>query len=64
MYIFNTDTTASIRSQCFCLSLVMSGYLARAQNSFYHFWTAVTCETLGLLAVAAFLELSEMPTAD
>ena len=35
-----------------------------AQNSFYHFRKVVTCATFGLLAVAAYLKSSNMPTAD
>ena len=35
-----------------------------AQNSLYNFRTVVTHATSGLLAVAAFLESSNMPTAN
>ena len=35
-----------------------------AQNSIYHFRTVVTHATSGLLAVAAFLKSSNMPTAN
>ena len=56
MYIHcNTDTAANIRSQCWCLLLVVSIYMTNAQNSFYHFRMAVTSATICLLAVAAFL---------
>ena len=63
-YVFNTDTAASIRSQWWCLLLVVSTYVACTQSSFYHFRMVVTHTTFGLLAVATFLELSNMPTAD
>ena len=46
------------------LLLVVSVYVARAQNSLYHFRTVLTHGTFGLLAIAAFLESSIMPTAD
>ena len=64
MYIFNIDTAASIKSQCWYLLFVVSVYVAHAQNSFYHFRTVVIHTTFGLLAVAVFLESSNMPTAD
>ena len=35
--------------------------VARAQNSFCHFSSVVACITFGLLAVAAFLESSNLP---
>ena len=37
---------------------------AHAQNSFYHFRMVIKCVTFGLLAVAAILESSNIPTAD
>ena len=42
----------------------MNVYVACAQNSFYHFWTVVTCATFDLLAVAALLASSNMTTVD
>ena len=39
-------------------------YAACAQNNFYHLRTVVTHATFGLLAVAVFLESSNMSTAD
>ena len=47
-----------------CLILVVSVYVAHAQNSIYYFMTVVTHATFGLLAVAAFLESSSMLTAN
>ena len=58
------DTAACIRSQCWCLLLVLSVYIARAQNSFCHFRMVVICATFGLLAVLVFLVSGNMPTAD
>ena len=62
-YIFNIDTATNIGYQRWYL-LVVNVYVARAQSSFYHFRTVVTCATFGLLAVAAFVMSSNMPTAD
>ena len=39
-------------------------YVAHAQNNFYYSRIVVKYATYGLLAVAAFLELSKIPTAD
>ena len=63
-YVFNTDTTASIGSQHWHLILVVSMYAAHAQNSFCQVRMVVTHGTFGLLVVAAFMESSNMPTAD
>ena len=63
MYIFNADTAASIRSHRWRI-LVVSRYVARAQNSFCHFRMVVTHATFNILAVEAFLVSSNMPTAD
>ena len=38
--------------------------VGRAQNSFCHFYMVVAHTTFGFLVVAAFLESSNMPTAD
>ena len=54
----------STKSQCQHLLLVVSVYEAQAQTSFYHFTMVVPCVTFGLLAVSAFLESSNIPTAD
>ena len=43
---------------------MVSVCVACVQNSSYYFRMVVACITFGLLAVAAFLELSNMPTAD
>ena len=64
LYPLNTDTAVSIGSQHWYLLLVVSVYVLHAQNSFYHFTTVVTSTTFGSLSVAAFLESSNMPTAD
>ena len=50
--------------QCWCLLLVMNVYVVHAQNSFYHYRMIVTHAPFGLLADAAFLVPSDMPTAD
>ena len=63
MYVFNKDTAANIKSQHWCLLLVMSMYAAFAQNSFYYLNMVVTHATFGLLAVAAYQVSCNMPTA-
>ena len=63
-YIFNIDTAASIGSQRWHSLLVMSVYVAHAQNNLYHFRMAVICATSSLLAVTTFLVSSNMPKAD
>ena len=60
----NIDTAGSVESQHWCLLLVVSVYIAHAQNSFYHFKTVITHAKFGLLEVAAFLESSNVLTAD
>ena len=64
IYVFNADTVANIQSQCWHLLLVVSVYMTCAKNSFYLLSTVVIHATFGLLVVAAFLESSEMSTAD
>ena len=59
------DTAASIRFPA--LVLIISGecaYSLYAHNSFYYFRMVVTCTTFGFLIVTAFLESSNMLTAD
>ena len=58
------DTATSIGSQLLHSLLVVSVYILHAQISFYHFRKVVTHATFGLLAVVAFLESSNMLTAD
>ena len=43
---------------------MVSVCVAHAQNSFYHFNTVVARITFALLAVAAFMESSNMPIAE
>ena len=62
-YVFNIDTATNIGYQRWHF-LVVNVYAACAQSSFYHFRTVVTHATFGLLAVAAFVMSSNMPTAD
>ena len=64
MYVFNTNTAASIGSHHWSLSLVVSMYVAHTQNSFYYFRMVVTHTKFDLLAIVEFLESSNMPTAD
>ena len=61
--VFNIDTATNIGYQRWRL-LVVNVYVACAQSNFYHFRTVVTRATFGLLAVAAFVMSSNMPTAD
>ena len=56
----------SIESQCWLLLLVVRVCVARIQNtvaSFYHFRMVAACIAFHLLAVAVFLQLSNIPTA-
>ena len=49
------------------LVLIISGectYVAHTQNSFHYFRMVVTHVTFDLVAVAAFLESSKLPTID
>ena len=59
-----TDTAASLTFQCWHLLLGVVVYIAHVQDIFYHIRTVVIHTTFGLLAVAASLESSVMPTAN